>query len=259
VVTLGAFERGEPPRVRSTGREKSVIVLNRKSRSRQGLRHRCLLVALLLSACSYVPNESKSGTFGNGNFSYVCINSQDPSCPNSSGFEQPFPSAIAFGGRFSVTYTPSEPTSYPNVDIEPVSSDFFESDGEVFGALRVGTPSFVALTQDGTVLDFTSVTVEPIAAIQVSDTTPALGPYAVGTTRTYGATAQGSLGQTLAGDVPYSWTSSDPSVVAVQTPDDQAASSRVNVLLQHGGTATLTAFTSTAQGSIVVNVESSAP
>ena len=226
--------------------------------SRQGLR-RCVFIALLLSACDQVPDESKSGTLGKGNFSYVCINSGDPSCPDSSGFEQPFPFAVALGGRFSVVYTPSDPTAYPNVDIEAVSSDFFESDGNVFGALRVGTPWFVAFTQDGTVLDFTSVTVQPIATVQVSDTTPSPGPYVVGSTRTYGATAQGALGQTLAGDVAYSWASSDPNVVAVQTPDGQTASSTVNVLLQHGGTAMLTAFTTTAQGSIVVNVESSSP
>ena len=235
-----------------------MIIFSRKKRkSRPGatLLHRSVLLALLLSACTYVPNESKSGTFGKGNFSYVCINSQDPSCPDSSGFEQPFPTAIAFGGRFSVTYTPTDPTAYPNVDIEPVSTDFIESDGATFAALRTGTPSFVALTQDGLVLDFTSVGVDPIAAIQVSDTTPALGRYIVGTTHTYGATARGALGQTLAGDVPYSWTSSDPSVASVQTGD----SSTADVLLQHGGTATLTAFTSTAQGSIVVNVESAAP
>jgi hypothetical protein len=208
-----------------------------------------------LGACTLTPDESKSGTLGNGSFSYDCINAQDPYCPDASTLDmQPFPSAIAYGGRFNLTYTPTDPTTYPSVTIQPVSSDFFVSQGDVFGALRVGTPWFVAYTQDGKVVDLTSVTVAPIAAVQVADTAAGSADL-VGTTHTFGATAQGALGQPLAGEVLYSWSSSDPSVAAIQYPNGQTSpASTMNVFLAHEGRATITAWTSTAQGSVVVDV-----
>jgi hypothetical protein len=218
-----------------------------------------VFVALALGACSTAPDESKAGTLGNGAFSYECINAQDPSCPDPAALApQTFPSAIAFGGRFSLAYTPTDATAYPNVTIQAVSTDFFVSDGNVFGALRVGTPWFIAYAQDGTVLDLTYVTVDPIASLQVADTLRS-APDLPGTTHTFGATAQGALGQPLAGDVLYSWRSSDPGVIAIQSPSGQATSSTAStasVLLAHAGTATLTAWTSTAQGSVIVNVVS---
>jgi hypothetical protein len=216
-------------------------------------------VALALGACSAAsaPTDTKAGTLGNGSFSYDCLDARDPSCANASTLDQgTFPSAIAFGGRFGLTYTAAQPTTYPNVSVQPVSSAFFASDDNTFGAIRVGTPWFVAFTQEGTVLDLTSVTVAPIASVQVTDTTPAPAPDVAGTTHTFGATAQGALGQPLAGEVLYTWSSSDPSIAAIQSTNGSTSpSSTVSVLLEQGGTATLTAWTSTTQGSITVDVQ----
>jgi hypothetical protein len=207
-----------------------------------------------LGSCS--PDESKTGTLGNGVFSYDCIDSQDPNCPNAAALDQqPFPSAIAFGGRFSLTYTPTDRTMYPNVTVGSVSSDFFASQGEVFGALRVGTPWFVALSQDGKVLDITPVNVAPIASVRVTDVSSSQ-PGFVGTMHTFAAVAEGGLGQPLAGAVLYSWTSSDPTVAAIQSAaGDTSPSSSVSVLFAGAGQATLTARTTTAQGSVLVSPE----
>jgi hypothetical protein len=209
-----------------------------------------------LGACSVTPDESKVGTLGHGVFTYDCISAQDPYCPTDVLDEQPFPSAIAFGGRFNLTYEPSDVTAYPNVAIQAVSADYFVNQGNVFGALRVGTPWFVAFAQDGTALDLTPVKILPIAGVQITDTS-VLPLEVAGTTHTFGAAAMGALGQPLAGEVLFTWSSSDPSVAAIQNANGEVSpSSSASILLVRSGTATITAATSTAQGAIVLNVES---
>jgi hypothetical protein len=119
----------------------------------------------------------------------------------------------------------------------------------------VGSPWFVAFAQNGTVLDLTPVTIQPIAGVVVTDAT-ALPVDIAGTTHAFGATAIGALGQPLAGEVLFVWSTSNPNVAAVQYPNGQVSpSSSARVLMVHSGTATITASTSTAQGSVVLNVE----
>ena len=70
-----------------------------------------LLIAA--AACSVAPDESHQvGTLSNGSFQYQCIMNQDPFCPMGSVLgPRPFPTGIAVGGRFSLSYTPTDANS----------------------------------------------------------------------------------------------------------------------------------------------------
>jgi hypothetical protein len=179
------------------------------------------------------------------------------SCSNPLNLDtRPLPSAIAFGARFELSYTPKSPGStFPNVTVQAVSGDFFSVEQNVLVPLRAGTPWFIALAYNNSVLDLTSLTIEPVARILVGEAPSSLNPNITGSTHTFVASAQGALGQSLAGDIPCTWTSSDPAVIAIQTSGVPSPSSSVTVVLMGPGTATLTAATSTAIGTGTVSVD----
>jgi hypothetical protein len=79
-------------------------------------------------------------------------------------------------------------------------------------------------------------------------------PDVAGTTHTFAAIAHDADGTPLAGDVLYSWASSDPSVLSIVGTGAESLSDSVTVEYVAGGTAALYAWTSTAQGSITLTV-----
>jgi hypothetical protein len=207
------------------------------------------LTSLVLAACAPTPTPNEhAGTLGNGSFNYACISSDDPACPNTLGTTAATFPTIALGGTFNITYT-STNSSDPSATVLAVSPEFFVNQGENFTAILTGTPSFVAETPAGAVLDYTTVTVASIDSIIVSDTTPASPePY-----HSYLATAMGAVDEPLGGRVLYSWTSSDPSVLTLQGGQETPSSS-VHVVWLKNGTATLTATSGSVAGSLSINV-----
>jgi hypothetical protein len=116
----------------------------------------------------------------------------------------------------------------------------------------------VALALDGSVLDFTPLTVAPIASLHVTDTS-GLGDALLGDTDTFtvtafGASAGGGASEQLYGSVPCSWVSSNPAILAFPSWDGQPSNS-IQIRFAKAGTATLTAYTATARGSVSVTVE----
>lgn len=232
--------------------------------------HRLLLVAALaFTACG--PIEEEEGALGNGDFYYACTGLQDPACPPPQTAEQesdqtlPFPSEIALGGTFGLSYGSGSWLLGTSGNVEQVSSDWISSDvaGGSFTARRVGEPWVIALDADGGLVDMLQLTIVPAAAITVGParqpiyliwTPPPPMPYVAGTTHTYAATALDANGSPLAGDVAYSWATSDPSVVAIVNGGLGSPSDTVTVEYVAGGTATLYAWTSTAQGSTTLTV-----
>jgi hypothetical protein len=209
----------------------------------------CGLAILALTACAptSTPNE-QVGTLGNGTFNYACISNDDPECPNALGTTPATFPTIALGGTFSITYT-STNSSDPSATVMAVSPSFFANQGEDFTAILTGTPSFVAETPAGAVLDYTTVTVASINSISVSDTTRVSSePY-----HSYLATAMGAVNEPLGGRVLYTWSSSDPSVLTLQGGQETPSSS-VHVVWLKNGTATLTATSGTVSGSLSINV-----
>src|SRR5580658_435817 len=101
---------------------------------------RTLVVAALgLWGCYFVaePVREEEGALGNGDFFYTCVSPQDPACAAN---EQPaFPSEIAFGGRFGLTYS-------GGLTVQPASTNWLLQDGTdgSFSALRVGQPWVLA-------------------------------------------------------------------------------------------------------------------
>jgi hypothetical protein len=229
-----------------------------------------LLAAFALTACG--PIEEEEGVLGNGEFVYTCVGGQDPSCAaivTSTGSTQslPFPSKIAFGGRFGVEYS-TEPGSLWGVPgyVQSASADWlpYDAAGGAYTATRVGHPWVVATDSDGGLKDMVSLTIAPIASITIAaaqaptrviqfEPTPSPMPYVAGTTHTFAATALDPDGTPLAGDVLYSWASSDPSVVSI-VGGAGSPSDSVTVDYVAGGTAALYAWTATAQGSTTLTV-----
>jgi hypothetical protein len=233
------------------------------ARPRMRVVYPLFLVASLFGCDLDEPGE-EPGVLGNGDFYYDCTSVNDPSCPNPPVSGQlPFPSAVAFGGTFGLTYSSTTQTPYPNVAVQPVSSDFFSTTGSDFTAIRLGAPWFVAIAEDGSILDMASLNVVPIASVAVAELTPSYlacwgpcpqpAPDVRGTTHRFVAAAQDAHGRPLAGDVLYSWATSDPNVAAIVS-DQPFPSDSVDVFYAGSGSATLYAWTSTAQGSTTATV-----
>jgi hypothetical protein len=205
------------------------------------------LASLAFTACAPTPTpNAQVGTLGNGSFNYACISDDDPDC--TLGTTPAAIPTIALGGTFDITYA-STNSSDPTATVLAVSPEYFVNQGESFTAILTGTPSFVAETPAGAVLDYTTVTVASIDSIVVSDTTAGSSePY-----HSYLATAMGAVNEPLGGHVLYTWTSSDPSVLTLQGGQETPSSS-VHVVWLKNGTATLTATSGSVSGSLSINV-----
>jgi hypothetical protein len=213
-------------------------------------------------ACACGPiDESKSGNLGNGTFAYGCISGNDPFCPSSSFVlspDNPFPTQIALNAAFTLTYFPNDCLncpSYPTVEVLAVSPDFIgteEGPPLQYTALRPGTPWFYVQVPGQQILDITSINVEEIAGIRVTNTagvTAQSFTETVGSTDTFSAQALDSSSLSLAGDVVYAWSSTDPSVLTVAD-----GSRTVSATFASPGTTTVTVSAQGVQTAFTVTV-----
>lgn len=188
------------------------------------------LAFLALSSCSSGPSET-NGNLGNGTFSYTCVSAQDPACAKDDGdifTDVPastaaiFPTTIANGGRFKLAYQANSNSKAGNATLRPVSPVILDTSGldGTVQALRPGKDALVARSSiDSLVFDFTYITVSPISAVGVIDSTGATPPATVktsaGDTLTYVATALGPHNEKLAGSVDYTWSVDDTTVLTL--------------------------------------------
>ena len=212
-----------------------------------------------LSSCGSA--DDVTGNLGNGSFSYVCVNADDPACASDatgSGQigENPasFPALLAEGAHFKVTYEAKDSEEGGNPILKPVAPEYIGSlsaDGSLT-ALKAGKDAMVARSSvSGLVYDYTYITISPISSLGVTTTDgepiPTTLQISPGGTTTLVATALGPRQEKLAGGVDYTWTSSDDTIVHLGQGNPTA---HVDVMGVKSGSATLTV----TQGSLTVTI-----
>ena len=218
---------------------------------------------LALSSCSAGPSET-NGNLGNGTFTYTCVSAEDPACATGDGdiftnvpstTASIFPTTVANGGRFKLAYQANTSDSkVGNPILRPVSPVILDTsglDGTVL-ALRPGKDALVARgSVDSLVFDFTYITVSPISAVGVVDTSGATPPATVkvsaGDKLTYIATALGPHNEKLAGSVDYTWSVDDTTVLTLGEGNPIA---KIDVTVDSAATSGKTAHLTVAQGTL---------
>jgi hypothetical protein len=208
------------------------------------------LAFMALSSCSSTGDDI-NGNLGNGTFSYICVNADDPACASTSGgtgetgaSPTNFPAAVANGAHFKVTYAANNTTQGGNPTLKPVAPEYISelsADGSLT-ALKPGKDAMVARSSvNGLVFDFTEITISPISSLGVTDQNgeplPTTLQISVGSTNTLLATALGPRSEKLAGGVDYTWKSSDDTIVHLEEGNPTA---HVDLDALKAGSATLT-------------------
>jgi hypothetical protein len=217
------------------------------------------LVALAGCDGNFDPSRVE-GELGRGDFKYECVSPTDVACqplcttifnchaPSTNEQALAFPSRIAVGGLFSLSYvheggaassryrvTPASPSW---VDTAAGASPSVGSADETFVAKRVGQLAFLARNEAGHVADLLHVEFVPLHHLEVNDfgavtTTIHLEP---GGAVVLHAFPQGVDGRLLGGALSYAWSSSDEAVALLAV---DSASGQVNVEAKAAGTATV--------------------
>lgn len=222
------------------------------------------------------PDGNRTGNLGQGAFVYRCVDTEtDAAClaparPSSCtsvfgcaegqdpAFPETFPAAIAEGSRFGLQFRPSDSKRVGQVTLRPAGEDYLETpQPNEFVARLPGRAAVIArATTDGAFVDYTMVRVAPASAIAIRE--PSYGTRAgdgwaltLGDAPSFGARAEGPAREELAGALLFTWTSSAPEIVSVETP---SPSGRARVQARQEGTAILTATLGALQASVVVTV-----
>ena len=216
-------------------------------------------LAALFAAAGCVPTTP--GDLQNGGFTYLCPSESDLACQDQLWDASDVPPAIAVGAHFDLEFAP--PLRLGDNDVPPVTSlvpassmlavePSTKPDSTGFRFLAPGTVAVLA-EGSGVVVDFLHVTGEALDHVAVLDDTGD-ETHAI-TVHGYGATLQAlprsSTGETLAGALDYTWTSSDESVVTVS---QQFEPNRADLTPGAPGTATVTVTAGGATTSVQVTV-----
>jgi hypothetical protein len=184
-------------------------------------------LALLLPACGPLGADTTgtTGELGNGVFSYLCDSDSDSVCDNGATGAQAMPKSVALGSRFSVNYSPSDPTDGSAI-VEPVSEDFLTKTDEVassFKALKAGTAGLLAKRGE-TVVDLLHLAIKAVDHLQVDATGDTIDgvregvtalDLPVGRTLRLRALSVDVADEALAGALSCAWSTSDQAVAQV--------------------------------------------
>jgi hypothetical protein len=194
-------------------------------------------IAFAASACGAGDDSLRDGNLGRGTFRYRCVRAEDPACVESSSRtndglssdvasrDRPavFPKAIALGGIFDVTFQPdARDVGFPT--LKPVAPDYLTRLTDAFIARKAGVASIAAYrSSDDTFLDFMTIRIAPVNRIAMFDpATRTAYPdplrMRAGESRVVALNATGSAGETLAGALDFTWSSSVPTTVAFSGP-----------------------------------------
>ena len=126
-------------------------------------RHRAVAPALLfLAACTPVGDSAVRGELGRGTFQYTC-DSSTRDC--ADGIAVDFPTRVAVGTRFGLSYEPFEGTARLDA-LEPSSPDLLEVRDYAWRALRPGTVGLMSRPPQGELHDYTFVKLEQAAGVR---------------------------------------------------------------------------------------------
>lgn len=220
--------------------------------------------ALLGVGCSSAADSSVVGALGRGSFTYNCVSqfNDDPACKTGSTSTTTFPSALAVGGAFKLTYVADDAakTSIGNPIIKPASTDFLTDEaGGVFLAKKPGRVAVIARSSsNGKAADFTFLNIAVPTGVELhqGDGTVASAQLTlhVGDSLTLLAqafTQTSSIKERLAGSVDFDWTTSSAATIRLV---DQSPSTRMDFEAVAAGRSTLQATLNGLKTSIDVEV-----
>jgi hypothetical protein len=217
-----------------------------------------LVAAAALAGCGPLGSP---GSLSKGAFAYVCTSNSgmvDAGCTSSFLTSSDVPASIAVGTHFDLQYGAVFDSDAPIVtSLAPVSPSLLAGEPSLdagatgFRFTSPGTVAILAHAADGSVVDFLHVTGVAIDHVSLQDpvgqgVTPFQVPAGGATLR---AVPQGSIGQQLAGQMAYTWSSSDPTVATVQ-----GGGNGVTILPAGPGKATISVQVLGKQASVDVTV-----
>lgn len=189
---------------------------------------RFLPLLLALPACSdtydFKPDPG-FGELGVGVFLYRCPFGGDPHCANGEDTAAQFPRAFAVGGRINLRYDwrddDTEHLGDPLPQLQSAAPALLARQGDGFTALVPGYAAVLAVTGNSQVVDLRHLHIREIDSLQIvpDDMTGSPGLYeldlAPGDRPGLQALALDSDDVLLGGVLGYTWTTADPTVVAI--------------------------------------------
>ena len=176
-----------------------------------------LATAGLLALASCGVKDASTGELNNGRFSYLCVDSSDGACEGSTG-NVAIPGLIAAGGAFDLEYAGDSEGSSP-VQVEPASETMISGATGHFKFLIPGVGAVLSRNTSGVVADFVHLRGAKVDHLDVA------GPSSTGAVTevdmttdndvTLRVVAKDDTGSTLAGALPYVWTSSNSKIVSL--------------------------------------------
>ena len=190
--------------------------------------------------------EETDGVLGLGTFRWECTSSADTTCGTGN-----FPNLVALGGRFDLTFmgSPDLPDEVRHGGIEPASRDRITQTPN-YTALVEGSVSMAAVSSQGHLIDYVSLTVRPVGELSLSlaqeddhedvscgfiycQEIPAPGPMEGGDVAMFVGDAPrvqtmpySASGLRLAGTLDYQWESLTPDLLTVSNVQGREAQLR---------------------------------
>ncbi|MBW2456278.1 MAG: hypothetical protein JRI68_17295 [Deltaproteobacteria bacterium] len=170
------------------------------------------------------------GDLGEGIFTYVCVDDGDAVCNETAavnpqdveidlGINGEMPSAVAVGARFDIHYSGHVMTDDGEillVDVVPAQSDEVHTKGG-FIITSPGTYAFLARSPKGIVGDFTHLEAVEATDLDVWKDKARVTSFelTVGAEVNLAVVPNDDVGITLAGALPYTWESSNDTVLVI--------------------------------------------
>jgi len=222
------------------------------------------LLVLGLAACSDTYDHEPGpayGELGVGVFLYECPTSGDPFCDGGSGVGDEFPRAFALGGRINLQYDwrdDDEHLTDPPPQLQSASPSLLVRDGDGFTAVSPGYAAVLAVTGNSEVVDLVYLHIREVDTLQVVPAElPGAAPLqeltlTAGADKELQALAVDSDRVLLGGVLGHTWTSADPSILAVVAGGDTG---RVRITAGIAGTTTLTVVHEDRSVQLAITVE----
>lgn len=183
-----------------------------------------VLAGALASGCNL--GGGTEGELGHGRFFYGCVDLDDLFCsplnpePTLESPAPPVPEAVMVGSRFALEFdldTSGDEDGDTSLAIDVACALDGVEEQRHMRPTREGWLAFVAERSDGAVADVIHVLVATPAQIDLATSASSLGSaMTLSEPTAIAAVPYGAGGQVLYGGVDVRWTSSDPSIVAVQ-------------------------------------------
>lgn len=177
-------------------------------------------------------------------FASTCL-AGDASC-DTPGTQVSVPDRVAIGSALQLAYTGEQVTDSP-VSARPVSPHMALVDGLSIRFTAKGYCGILARSEAGTVVDLLHIQALPIHTITIVGP-PTIEPSA---STSLAAVPRDDQDNLLAGSLSYTWSTSDPSVAAIDT---SAHGNTVKVLGVGPGTATIKTVTGATEASFALTV-----